>query len=115
MNAIPAKFSKNGWNYKLLERSDRVAIYSQSRHPDLPANGKATAYEVVLVRVAPPKTINDPIRGARTLGVREFLPSTEEFGRFGWTVATLSRAREKMAEIEAGLLQRRAPKGAKAS
>jgi hypothetical protein len=98
MKTIPDRFTKNGWFYKLVERTPLGAIYSQSKHPDLPPNGVAAAYEVMHVRVREGRTIKTrtvdwDIQGG------EYLPSTEEWGTHGWTCSDLPRARYRLAEI----------------
>lgn len=97
---IPTQFRKNGWHYKLVARTERGAIYSQSSLPDLPANGKACAYEVVRVRTREARTMTTK-SGSFDFPAGEYLPHTEEWGRHGWTCATLPRAVERLNEISA--------------
>lgn len=94
METLPLKHSANGWNYKLVDRNEAGAIYSQSRHPDLPDGGKASAYEVILIQFRPAR-----ILGTQTLPAREGLPSDIHWGKKAWTCHTLERARQKFAEV----------------
>lgn len=94
MNTLPIHHTKHGWRYKLVERNDCAAIYSQSMHPDLPANGKASAYEVVILRLQAPRHT-----GKFNYDGGETLPTDEQWGQLGWTCHTLERAREKLAEV----------------
>jgi hypothetical protein len=100
MKPIPSTFRKNGWNYKLLARNEHAAIYTQSLHQDLPANGRAAGYEVVV--------IGRREAGSATLGgvvvefeASETLPATESWGVKGWTFPTKEAAEVKFAEISA--------------
>ena len=81
MNTIPESYSKNGWGYKLITRDGDYAIYSQ---------GGDVAYELVKVRVrkdasftALNKDTGESVE--RVIIAGEYLPSTEEWGRYGWT------------------------------
>lgn len=65
METIPLKYSARSWNYKLVERNACAAIYSQSKHPDLPENGKAAAWEVVLIRTQPTRKLDRRQRTCR--------------------------------------------------
>lgn len=94
MNTIPDTYAKNGYHYRLVKRTDRGAIYSQSTVPNLPLNGKACAYEVVRVRVRTERQF-----GAVTINAGEYLPSTNDWGRYGWTFPDLEGAEAKLAEI----------------
>lgn len=80
MKTIPANYTKNGFSYQLLERTPEAAIYEQ-RHED-----KLVAYEVVKVRC---RSGRQSIVNGRPVVFEagEYLPSTEEWGRFGWTYA----------------------------
>jgi hypothetical protein len=87
---IPAVYEKYGYIFRLLQREDKVAIYSQSR----PGSEEPAAFEVVRVR----------FRAARqtphcTFEAGYHLPSAEEWGRQGWTFPTLRLARDRLASI----------------
>ena len=87
MRKIPETYSKGGFNYTLIERKDNVAIYEQRKNAIL-------QYEVVIIRKR--KKDND---FAGTKSGDEYLPSTCEWGKFGWTYVTIDKAREKMSKI----------------
>ncbi len=106
MKPLPATYSANGWNYKLVQRTGDVAIYSQSMHPDLPAGGKAAAYEVFVVQK----------RKAREMfgcdvEASEAVPSPSQWGAKAWTCHTLERAKVVFREILAGIRDVRRAKG----
>jgi hypothetical protein len=88
MKVIPDSFQKNGWNYRLVERSDRFAIYNQ---------GGGSAFELVRIRT---REASDTPHFKIEAG--EYLPTTNEWGRHGWTHHTLERARSAMAEKSVG-------------
>jgi hypothetical protein len=97
---IPERFRKNGWNYKLLARTAKGCLYSQSRHPDLPPNGKAAAYEVMRIRHRKAKTF---LRAGQSFAVEagEYLPGSAEWGRHGWTFVSLADAQHRLNAISA--------------
>ena len=98
MKTLPEQYagrgSVNGYHFKLVERNECAAIYSQSRVPNLPPNGKACAYEVILIRV---RQSEQTPRFHSEAG--EYFPSDEHWGSSAWTCHTLERAREKFAEV----------------
>lgn len=110
MKQLPEKYSKYGYNFKLLKRNDKVAIYSQSTHPDLPEDGKACDYEVIVIQRQKANTFK---RGDTEIAVeaREMVPSTEEWGTKGWTLATKEAAYAKFDEITSLLESRSQKKG----
>lgn len=75
MNTIPETFGKNGYAYALVKRTPSAAIYSQTHN-----SGRILAYELHRVR-----TRDERKFGETTIKAGEYLPSTEEWGRFGWT------------------------------
>lgn len=83
----PTEYRENGWRYRQLRRTGNIAIYSQ---------GGSAAFEVVRIRTAPAKRFL-----GRMLSGGEYLPSTSEWGRHGWTFRTLREAEAKMAMLVA--------------
>ena len=78
MKTIPETYSKNGYNYRLIERTAKAAIYGQHM------GSRLIAYEVVKVRVRAGR--ESEVNGRNVVfEAGEYLPSTEEWGRFGWT------------------------------
>lgn len=107
MKTLPATYRANGWNYKLVKRNERAAIYSQSKHHDLPANGKAAAYEVFVIQKL--KEHLSP-RGT-TVEATEAVPSQSAWGTKAWTCPTLERAEAVYGEILAGIRPARRANG----
>ena len=86
MIQLPDEKRKNGFQYILVGRSTRKAIYAQYLW------GTVIGYEVVIIRVHPTKYshfLNRPIPE------REVYPSTGEWGKFAWTYKTLDKPDEK--------------------
>ena len=89
MRTIPQNYKKDGFNFELIERNGNVAIYKQSKPDYVSVN-----YETVIIRKR--KTDNDFVG---TKAGDEYLPSTSEWGMYGWSYRTLEQAREKMSKI----------------
>lgn len=89
MRTIPEQYNKDGFNHHLLHRHGDVAIYEQ-RKP----THTSSYYEVVIV--SKHAKDNDFVG---TKAGDEYLPSTSEWGTYGWTYLTLEDAREKMSKI----------------
>lgn len=90
MNKIPESFTKDGMRRTLVRRTPKAALY---RHHFL----KYPCFEVMVIR-----TRNERKIGESTIPAGEFLPSSEEWGHFGWTYSgnhALERGEAKMAEI----------------
>lgn len=92
MKTIPQEYSRKGFIYKLIERDGDYAIYSVN----LKSTMTLVCYEACLVRKH--KMDND------FLNVKEgdeYLPSTGEWGRYGWTLPDLGTARIKVQHQKA--------------
>ena len=89
MREIPQQYNKYGFTHTLIERDGNVAIYEQ-RKP----THTSSYYEVVIIRKR--KTDND---FAGTKAGDEYLPSTSEWGSYGWSYTSIESAREKMSKI----------------
>lgn len=90
MKTLPTEFSKDGFNYAQVQRTDSTAIYSQSKH------GRILGYEVVKIRRLPPKTLPS----GTVLPEREGYPSSESWGADGFTCMTLADALKRQAQLE---------------
>jgi len=78
--AVPESFQRNGYHYRLVERSGRVAIYAQY------TGTRLLAYEVAIIRLqkALPFLHKSP-QNDDLPQMRERYPSDEDWGCFGWT------------------------------
>lgn len=96
MKTLPLFYSKKRFDYKLIERSDKAVIYSQS------FEGKLLGYEVFRVKISKPYVL----AGIEFEG-GETLPSDESFGVWAWSYPcftnperALSKAKLKFEELE---------------
>lgn len=90
MKTLATNIRKNGYDYKLIQRTSRAAIYSQSEQ------GKIIAYEVGMVK----SSKGGEIQG-NVIEAGESFWGNEDFGRIAWTKNTLEQAIEKYNEINA--------------
>ncbi len=72
MRQLPEQFSKNGLNYRLVMRNDKVALY------ELTWGGDCCGWEVARIFTYGERAIN-----GRTIEAAEALPSNEMFGMEG--------------------------------
>lgn len=87
---LPLEFQQDKFHYRQVHRSDRAAVYSQSK------NGKILGYEVIKIRRAK----GGFLRGA-LIPPREVYPGSSQWGKFSWTVKTWEGAMERFQLIEA--------------
>lgn len=83
MKKIPDQFTRNPFTCRLIFREAGVAIYELTHK----GSGKVNNYEVVIIRQH--KADNDFIK---VKAGDEYLPSTSEWGQYGWTFPTLELA-----------------------
>lgn len=95
---LGSTYTKNGFHYRLILRDGNIALFSQHRKPD--ADAKVLAYEVICIRIAPEVTIMEKVTPKR-----EYAPSNECWGAYGWTfmVSDLERAKIKFRSLVAGV------------
>jgi hypothetical protein len=79
MNRLPKTRKKNGCFYRLLCRSERVAMYEMS----YTEGGPVMSYEVFLIKVAPACVLH-----GHAITEHERFPSNEEFGKSAWAYST---------------------------
>lgn len=95
MERLKTFFTKNGYTYRQIDRTEHAAIYQQS-------TGKETyGYEVIEIEVLEPGE-----RFGKMYPERENYPPSEKWGTLGWTVGTIERANQLMQEIELKVKQR---------
>jgi hypothetical protein len=90
MVLLPLQFKKHGYTYNLVIRGSKTAIYSQ--HID----NLLIGFEVIKIRVRPPR-YNHFLK--RKEHAREYYPTNEQWGKFGWTCKTIERAKEVYKSI----------------
>lgn len=89
---IPTEFSRNNFIHTLVERDGDYAIYVVNLKSTMTVIG----YEVCLVRKH--KADNDFINVKEG---DEYLPSTGEWGRYGWSLPDLGTSRVKIQQLKA--------------
>ena len=82
-NQLPAILRKNGYDYRLVQRTSQKAIYEQSY------NQIMTGYEVFKIRVQRAR-FSQHI--GRLIQEKERFPCDEDFGRTAWTHKSLDSA-----------------------
>lgn len=95
MKELPLQLIRKGFDYKLIQRNSKAAIYSQSKE------GRLLAYEVVKILIAKPYILNSiQFPGG------ECFPHDEAFGQWAWSYTTtfsqeeaLQKATNKFNEI----------------
>jgi hypothetical protein len=83
------EYTKNGYQFSLIERKGDFAIFAQYR-TDL---SKAQNYEVIRIKQVP-----ECVLFGVTVPEHEAGPSNEDWGIKGWTVTSLEKAKELMNE-----------------
>ncbi len=95
---IPLNFRANGYDYQLIKRSERVALYSQEN-----SKGDIKGYEVHKVRFksyAERKFTRSNGHVDTYSGYNaEVLAKNEDFGTYGWNFDTLENAEKKYKEL----------------
>lgn len=90
MKPIETEFRKNGFHHKQLKRVGNVAIYERW------ADGHSKRhYEVVMIQFNGARSFPN----GTTYPASEGYPSSEQWGTYGWTYATLQNAMVKLEGI----------------
>lgn len=90
MKTIPKTFKRSCFTYTRLYQEADVAVYQQN----LIGSDKVTLYEVCIVRT---RASDNEFTG--TKAGDEYLPSPEEWGRYGWTYTTQAEAVNKANQL----------------
>ena len=84
------EYQKNGHDFTLIERSGEVAIFhGKSRIND------SETWEVILIQSHQGRVIM-----GNYYEPTEYPPNNTQWGSFGWTCASLDRAKEMMEELK---------------
>lgn len=86
---LPESYTKNGFRYDLVARTERVAMYGQNDA----FNDRFIAYEVCRVLRHDGRTI-----AGNYVPPAEFLPSSEQWGQQAWTLTDERAAYAKYTE-----------------
>jgi hypothetical protein len=90
MKKLPLLISKNGFEYKLLRRTEKKALYAQSLGNTL------IGYEVFRIRIQ--QTRFSALLGAIQTSSEKF-PGNENFGKSAWSYMDFQNALEKYNEL----------------
>jgi len=99
MDVLPQTKSKNGYEYNLVKRNDKAAIYEQV-DPEFP---QFKGYEVFQITVTKPSRIQQ--KNGEKAGMwyqypeTEKFPGNEDFGKIAWAYSTLGSAQKKFDEL----------------
>lgn len=96
MKPLAAEFKKGEFDHKLVKREGDFAIYWRKAPHHRDAH-----YEVIVVQHQPARTFPN----GETVEEREGYPSSEQWGKYGWTYNSLPAA-----ELKLKLLQEAAQK-----
>lgn len=88
MKTLPNEFKKRGITYKLLKSTPKVAMYHVT------TQGNFQCYEVMVIRHY---AKDNAFTGVKAGDIQ--LPSTSEWGQYGWTYTTRHHADRKYNEI----------------
>lgn len=98
MKLLEVEFMKNGYLYKQIKRSDRVAIYTQQLVDGLISKPPSTRvfYEVIIIRKHKEATYPD----GKVSPAREIYPHEQKWGIQGFTYTIITQAAMKFLELE---------------
>jgi hypothetical protein len=88
---LPESFRAKGWDFRQIDRIGDVALFEKT-HTEV----ACPSYEVVIVQRHGARVI-----AGREIPAAEAMPSTEMWGRAGWTLTTENTAREKFTALVA--------------
>lgn len=92
---IQDRFRNDGFDLVQVDRNKDVAVYLKTK-------GEYTGYETVIIRVVP---IHPMDKDAVSFQLVERYPSSEEWGLYGFTYATLEEAETKSKNLQKGKRQ----------
>jgi len=84
MKPLPDKLRKNGFNYTLVCRDGKLAIYRQE------VTEKVQYFEVFVVKIKP-----ESVFKGKVIPEREVFPSNEDFGKTAWSYRNYKDAEAK--------------------
>ena len=85
---LRSALTKNGYDYQMVARTSRAAIYQQT------LEGLHVAYEVFEIKIQRERWFD-----GRLFPRKERFPGNEDFGKWAWTYPTLERALAKYSTL----------------
>lgn len=93
MKTIPDQFTQSGWNFRLVERTEKHLIFAKSF-----GNEKREHFEVFQRRITPAgRFVRDGVE--IETGEKEAFPSDKDFGHWAYSALSLAHARLKATAI----------------
>jgi len=89
MQPLPETFTRGDYHYRMVERTDKTAIFEQL------FEGTHVAFEAILIKKEKERNIM-----GKKYPPAEVFPSTEKWGTYGFTTHTLENARARAAQLE---------------
>lgn len=90
-------YQKNGFDYELVMRDGKFAIFAQRARRHDGSVGGVLAYEVIVIRVK-----KESEAFGKIVPCREVAPADEDFGMYGWSYPTKEMALPKYRKLIAG-------------
>lgn len=88
MKPLPTNFTRDGYDYEQLKREDNVAIYRRT---------KKSVIEFEVFRV---QKHDGRIIAGQVIAPAEFMPSSAQWGRLGFTCVTPERAHARFEQLK---------------
>jgi hypothetical protein len=95
MKSLPIEIKQGQFALSQVERLKNAAIYEKT------SEGKPRGFEVIRIREQKAGTAVYPGNRIVEREAQEVYPASEQWGTYGWTLATLPEAREKLLAITA--------------
>lgn len=97
MNPLPTQWTRNGYVSRVIKRTGDVVMVQL---------GKADCYEVAIVQ----RHNGRMFPGGKSVAPAEYMPSTEQFGTYGWYYPNRDMANAKYRELVAAQDSPKPPK-----
>lgn len=92
MKTLDEQFNSGGFNFTMIKREGKVAMFSKRRKAWKPEIN--SSYEVVIVRTNPARKT-----AIRDIPACECMPSSVDWGRLGWTFKDHESANIRFREL----------------
>lgn len=88
MKHLPEYFERKGWCHKEAIRIGKVAVYRRYK-----PGSQSFHYETIVIREQRERVLNTP--GSPVMPAMELYPSSEAWGKNGFTYSTFEEAKQK--------------------
>jgi hypothetical protein len=93
MIPLPSTFQKGGFSFRLISREGDIALFEKFK----PCITTSRLFEVVIIQKMGQHTWPD----GRTTEPREYMPSSEQWGIYGWSFTDIDQAWAKFRTLRA--------------